>query len=45
MSCPDDMDLPSDECLEIRKGLYGLVQSARIFFLRFSEHITSEECG
>ena len=35
MSCPNGLHLALDECLEIRKGLYGLVQSARIFLMRF----------
>ncbi len=45
MHCPDGMHLSFDLCLEVRKGLYGLVQSARVFYMSFYDHITSEECG
>ena len=31
MKCPQGLGLMEDECLEIQKGMYGLVQSARIF--------------
>jgi len=36
LKCPDGMALAPDECLEVRKGLYGLVTSARVFWKRFS---------
>ena len=45
MSCPDSFHLAPNQCLEIRKGLYGLVQSAIIFFMRFSDHLNSDICG
>ena len=45
MKCPEGMDLNDDECLEIHKGMYGLVQSARIFWKRFSKCLTSKEIG
>ena len=40
---PEGMNLDPDECLEIRKGLYGLVQSSRVFFLKFSRYLV-EQC-
>ena len=45
LKCPDGMKLQPDECLEVRKGLYGLVTSARIFWKRFSNHLTSDKVG
>jgi hypothetical protein len=36
-------NLEPDECLEICKGLYGLVQSSRVFYLKFSCYLV-EEC-
>ena len=45
MHCPDGMHLSFDLCLEVRKGLYGMVQSDRVFYTLFYDHITSEECG
>ena len=31
LKCPQGMELDNDECLQVRKGLYGLVMSARVF--------------
>ena len=45
LKCPDGMTLKDDECLEIRKGMYGLVQVARLFWKRFSDYVTSEKVG
>ena len=42
MSRPDGMDLRDDECLEIRKGMYGLVQAARIYWMKMCQYLTSE---
>jgi hypothetical protein len=39
MHCRDGMHLLMEECLEVRKGLYGLVQSARICYISFYDHI------
>ena len=45
LKCPDGLKLEPDECLEVRKGLYGLVTSSRICWRRFSEHLTSDKVG
>ena len=45
MSRPDGMDLRDDECLEIRKGMYGLVQAARIYWMKMYQYLTSENVG
>ena len=45
LKCPEGMTLASDECLEVRKGLYGLVASARIFWRHFSQHLTCDIDG
>ena len=45
MLCPEGRHLSFVECLEISKELYGLVQSARVFYMSFYDHITSEESG
>ena len=45
MKCPYGLKLQPDECLEIRKGMYGLVQSMRIFLGNMSNHLCSEEMG
>ena len=45
MKCPTGMKIEEDECLLVKKGMYGLVQAARIFWLRFSGHLTSERVG
>ena len=45
LKCPDGMTLEPDECLEVRRGLYGLVASARIFWRSFSRHLTSDTVG
>jgi hypothetical protein len=37
MDCPHGMDHENDECLRLRKTIYGLVQSARAFFKRFRD--------
>ena len=36
MKKPAGMNLEEDECLEIRKGMYGLVQSARVFWQKIT---------
>ena len=45
LKCPEGLNLNDDECLEMHCGMYGLVQSARIFFMSFSRHLTSDEVG
>lgn len=35
MDCPDGMDHKPDECLLLIKTIYGLVQSARQFYMKF----------
>ena len=45
LKCPQGMDLADDEFLEVRKGLYGLVTSAKVFWKRFSQHLTSDKVG
>ena len=45
MKCPEGMTLKYDECIEIRKGMYGLVQSARILWKRISNYLCSEKMG
>jgi hypothetical protein len=37
MDCPHGMKHKQDECLRLRKTIYGLVQSARAFFKRFKD--------
>ena len=34
--------LLDDECLEIKKGMYGLVQASRLYFLKFSKYMVEE---
>ena len=45
MKCPEGMLLNSDECLEILKGMYGLCQSSRLFWIKISKILTSNEIG
>ena len=45
MKCPEGLELKSDECLEIKRGMYGLVQSSRIFWIRMTNHLTSDKVG
>ena len=45
LKCPEGMELEPDECLEIRKGMYGLVQSARNFWQRISDYLWSDKMG
>jgi len=45
LKCPEGMKLEKDECLEVHRGLYGLVTSARIFWRSFSRHLTSDLVG
>ena len=45
LKCPEGMNLQPDECLEIRKGMYGLVQVARLFWKRFADYVTSTKVG
>ena len=45
MKCPDGLNLPDDECVEIMGGMYGLVQVARIFWKRLSDILTGEDIG
>jgi hypothetical protein len=37
MDCPGGMQHNSDECLLLKKTIYGLVQSARAFFKKFKD--------
>lgn len=43
MKCPTGMKLDLSECLLVKKGMHGLVQAARIFWIRFSTHLTSDK--
>jgi hypothetical protein len=45
MKCPDGMKIGEDECLLLKKTIYGLVQSARVFNQKFVNVVTSEEIG
>ena len=45
LSCPPGMKLEADECLEVRKGMCGLVQSARMHWLKMTAFLCSEEVG
>ena len=45
LKCPPGMEMEEDECLEIMKGLYGLVQSSRLFWATICDFLTSEEVG
>ena len=31
LKCPEGIDLAGDECLEVRKDMYGMVQAARVY--------------
>jgi Reverse transcriptase (RNA-dependent DNA polymerase) len=37
MDAPEGLDADKDECVRLDKSLYGLVQSARMFYLKFKE--------
>ena len=41
MKVPEGMEgqLSEEECLEIKKGMYGLVQASRLYFLRFTKYM------
>ena len=39
------MNLEKDECLEIMKGHYGLVQASRLFWETICRFLMSEELG
>ena len=41
MKCPPGMNLEKDECLEIWKGMCGLVQSARVHWLKITKVLIS----
>jgi hypothetical protein len=41
MNTPPGLDANDDECVLLEKSLYGLVQSARQFFKKFSKVLTS----
>ena len=45
MKCPPGMNLGKDECLEICKGVHGLVQSARLHWLNMSQVLESPDVG
>ena len=45
LKCPPGMDLREDECLEVMKGLYGLVQALQLFWATICEFLTSKEVG
>ena len=45
MECPEGMTIPKNTCLEIQKGMYGLVQSSRIFWQRMTKFLTKPEIG
>ena len=42
MTCPEGMDLEEDECLEIRKGMYGLVQAARVYWMKMCKFLVEK---
>ena len=31
LKCPEDINLAENKCLEIRKRIYGIVQTARVY--------------
>ena len=37
MDCPPGMEHEEDECLELNKSIYGLVQAARQYYLKFTQ--------
>ena len=39
------MDMDDDECLEVCKGMYGLSQSSRVYWMTVTEYLTSEDMG
>ena len=41
MDCPPGMDHGEDECLQLLKTIYGLVQSARAFYRKLAEALKS----
>jgi hypothetical protein len=42
MDChPDGIEYEPDECLLLNKTIYGLVQSARAFFKKFNDVLTT----
>ena len=45
MKCPPGMILEKDECLETCKGMCGLVQNARVHWLKMSNVLISPEVG
>ena len=45
MKCPPGMKLKKDECSEMHKGMHGLVQSARLCWLKMSKILMSPELG
>ena len=45
MKCPPGMKLEKDECLVTHKGMHGLVQSARLHWLKMSKILMSPEIG
>ena len=42
MDCPKGMDHEDDECLLLKKTIYGLVQSARQYFKKFSDVLVTK---
>ena len=42
MTCPEGMYLEEDECLEIRKGMYGLVQASRVYWMKMCMSLVEE---
>ena len=44
LKAPEGMEIQvqSDECLEIKKGMYGLVQASRLYFIKFAKYMTEE---
>jgi hypothetical protein len=42
MDCPDGMEHRANECLLLEKTIYGLVQSARQYFKKFSDILVSK---
>ena len=44
MKAPEGMErnIQSDECLQIKKGMYGLVQASRLYFFKFAKYMTEK---
>ena len=45
MKCPTGMTLEETKCLLVKKGMYGLTQASRIFWIQFSAYLISDYVG